>query len=338
MSKNRYQSFVTLALLLTIGFSPALAFAKNEKSNNGNRGKSQVAQVQKLENKLEKKEDKRERDEDDREEKKDKREDKREEAKERAEKVRESTKSCLKAFGHLIAPGFIKKNGELNPSSYCFLPFGIAKKFGGWNNGTTTPDTIAPVITSITSVTGINDVVVKWNTNEKADSTIFWSKVSPVDMSTASSSTKSNLTRDHKIIVSGLQASTTYYAVVSSKDKAGNTATSNQFSFTTKGLPTDTVAPVISSVALVVGTSTVNVAWSTNEQATSKLFYSTVSPLVLTASTTNVVASGTSTMSHSLQATGLATSTAYAFVVQSTDNSGNITNSPEFTATTTSGL
>ncbi len=335
MSKNRYQSFVTLALLIAIGFSPAMAFAKNEKSNNGNKNKASVAQVQKLEYKSEKKEEKRE---DYREEKKDKREDKREEKKDKAEFRRESTKSCLKAFGHLIAPGFIKKNGELNPSSYCLLPFGISKKFSGWNNGTTTPDTIAPLISSITSVTGTNDVVVRWTTNEKADSTIFWSKVFPVDMNTASSSTKSDLTRDHKLTVSGLQASTTYYAVVRSKDKAGNTATSSQFSFTTKGLPTDTTVPVISSVALVVGTSTVNVAWSTNEQATSKLFYSTVSPLVLTASTTNVVASGTLSTSHSLQATGLATSTAYSFVVQSTDNSGNITNSPEFTATTTSGL
>ncbi|HCR52570.1 TPA: hypothetical protein DIV48_02900, partial [Candidatus Kaiserbacteria bacterium] len=43
---------------------------------------------------------------------------------------RANVATCLTAFGHLIAPGWIKHHGTTTVASHCFLPFGIAKKLG----------------------------------------------------------------------------------------------------------------------------------------------------------------------------------------------------------------
>jgi len=139
--------------------------------------------------------------------------------------------------GHLIAPGWLRKHGGEKPviPECQKIPKGIEDKLkGGDNHGTTTPDTIAPVISSV-SVGSIatTSVAVSWVTDESATSNVYYASGSSIDLSTAL--TKSNASRvtAHSLNLSGLTASTTYQYVVSSSDKAGNTATSSAYSFTT---------------------------------------------------------------------------------------------------------
>lgn len=92
----------------------------------------------------------------------------------------------------------------------------------------------------------------------------------------------------------------------------------------------DTTAPVISDIdADVTSSTTAEVEWETNESASSKVWYSTVSPLDLTASTTLMVSSSTLTKDHELDLTGLSASSTYYYVVGSTDASGNTATSSQ---------
>lgn len=330
MIHRSYRKLTLLALIFAIGFSPALTFAKG---NNGNGGKGKDhAKVEFSIEKLEKKEKKEievkvkaeSKDNDNQEQ--DKHEEKR---------------LTHKAWGHLIAPGFIKNWGWMDGEGFHNFPFGIWKKFFG--NGTTTPstDTTAPIITDVDADSNRTSAEITWDTNERADSTVFWSTSSPIDLNDddTSSISKSSLTRDHEIELNDLTASTTYFAIVRSKDEAGNVSTSTQFSFSTTGATTtDTQSPIISNVVALAGTSTIAVSWSTNEVSNSKMFYSTTSPLVLGATTTNSIAQSSLIYNHNVQATNLATGTPYYIIIQSTDAVGNVSTTPEFTATTTPGI
>ena len=84
----------------------------------------------------------------------------------------------------------------------------------------------------------------------------------------------------------------------------------------------DVIAPVISGTSVSsIASTTATVAWTTNENATGKVYYSTVSPVnFLTALT---MSSAALTTSHSFGLTGLATSTTYYYVLESKDASVN---------------
>lgn len=96
-------------------------------------------------------------------------------------------------------------------------------------------DTTAPVLSSITADNIASTTArVRWNTNESADGRVWYSTVSPVAIaSTTQTVFSSSLVTSHEANLSGLVASTTHYYLVVSKDGAGNTATSSQFSFIT---------------------------------------------------------------------------------------------------------
>ena len=145
--------------------------------------------------------------------------------------------------GHLIAPGWLKKqNGEKPIIPLCQeLPKGIEKKWDDDdddNNGTTTPpvvDTTAPVLTDIRS----NDVAsttanIKWTTNENANGKVWYGTTSPIAFaSTTSTVSNSSFVKNHTLGLTGLAASSTYYYIVVSADASGNTATSSQNSLLT---------------------------------------------------------------------------------------------------------
>ncbi len=145
--------------------------------------------------------------------------------------------------GHLIAPGWLKKqNGEKPIIPLCqILPPGIAKKLGQATStppiATSTPpiDAVAPIISAITVSATTTSADVLWTTNEPATGKAYYSVISPLDImstSTLSISTSTLLT-SHLINLSGLTASSTYYFSVESKDAANNIATSSQQSFIT---------------------------------------------------------------------------------------------------------
>jgi len=300
MQSKISRNFVLLCLIFTLGLAPTLSYAKNDGKGKDNKHdkKEKVEKSDKEDKKLE--------------------------------------KACFKAFGHLFARGFIKNKGQVEFPGNCLLPFGISKKFG--DKATSTPDTTSPVISNVSVKVDAHEAVLTWKTNERADGTVFWSLTSPVNTSASSTatSTESRNTKEHKVTISGLTASTTYYAVIRSKDASGNTTLASQISFTTKALAPDNTAPVISGVALLVGTSTINVGWKTNERATSRVYYSTSSSIDINSSSTPFVTNSTLTKDHLVLVTSLSLGTQYYLVAESRDESGNKTTTPTFSATTAS--
>src|SRR3989344_960960 len=126
--------------------------------------------------------------------------------------------------GHLIAPGWLKKHDGVRPivPPCQKLPPGIESILKD-GKGTTTPDTMAPVISGLTagSIT-TTSAHIKWMTNEKTDSKVIFA-TSMIGSTTATSVVSSaDLTMDHDMTLTGLSSNTTYYYYVQSADKAGN--------------------------------------------------------------------------------------------------------------------
>ncbi len=141
--------------------------------------------------------------------------------------------------GHLIAPGWLKKNNQTErvvPECLTKIPTGISnvleKRFP--TSPTPTPDTTAPVISNIAvSSLASTSAVVKWDTNENATTKLWYGTSNPLNLTTASVASSSVLVKMHSVSLNGLSASTTYYFLAVSSDSSGNSATSTQFSFET---------------------------------------------------------------------------------------------------------
>ena len=139
--------------------------------------------------------------------------------------------------GHLIAPGWLRKMDGMRPivPPCQTLPPGIQYKITGTTTPTTTPDTVAPVISSI-SISGISSTTatVSWSTvNELATGRVYYATATPVNLSSALSVGSSSLLTNHSFTLENLTAMTTYYYVLESKDTSGNTATTSSLSFIT---------------------------------------------------------------------------------------------------------
>jgi phosphodiesterase/alkaline phosphatase D-like protein len=179
-------------------------------------------------------------------------------------------------------------------------------------------------------------VVISWDTDESATSKIWYGTETPLVLETSTEDTST--TTSHSLEVAGLTASTTYYYVVEAADEAGNIATSSELSFTTLAEvepepEPDTTAPVISEVSSASATSTVStITWTTDEPATSKVWFGTTTPLTL-ANPTGFVENLSTTTSHSLDIAGLTASTTYYYVTESADEADNTANSEELTFT-----
>ena len=232
--------------------------------------------------------------------------------------------------GHLIAPGWLKKHGGVAPvvPTCQTLPPGIAKQTGGSSGTTTTPTTLSISGVSATSVTS-GEATVAWTTSTGASGQVVYGTTTAYGSTT---SLNSSLTTSHSFSLSSLAPATTYhFRVVSTA--SSTTATSSDMTFTTLSAA-DTAAPVISSVtAGGVATTTATITWSTNESATSKVYYTSGSTIDL--STALTVSDGGMLMNHSIPLTGLTASTTYQFVVSSTDAAGNVATSSASSFTTT---
>lgn len=150
-------------------------------------------------------------------------------------------KVCLEEVGS-VGPKTLSKINELLaegagssgkvPPGLLIAP-GIQKKLCA----TSTPDTTVPVISDIVATsTTATTTQIKWLTNEKANSKV-WYSISTLVVTTTSTAavSSSDYVLNHSIALSGLTASTTYYYLVTSADKLGNTATAAEKSFTTSG-------------------------------------------------------------------------------------------------------
>ena len=93
--------------------------------------------------------------------------------------------------------------------------------------------------------------------------------------------------------------------------------------------PVDIVAPVISAIAVSATTTSADVLWTTNELATGKTYYSAISPLDISSTSTLSVGTSTLSISHLLNLGGLTASSTYYFAVESKDAANNIATSSQ---------
>lgn len=240
-----------------------------------------------------------------------------------------SDPTCVKIPpGHLIAPGFIKKNGGVAPQApTCMkLPAGIAKKISGsWNGGV---DTVGPVLSGLAVNTlTTTGGTLGFTTNEDAVFELSYGTTVAYGTTVPKTTTYA---KTHSYAFTNLAVNTTYYYQVKSYDQKGNVTTSTG-SFTTLAVA-DTTAPVISNI--VVGTPTatgVTITWTTDEAASTKVYAATVP--VNTATVTPVVVSGTRT-AHSVTLSGLAANTQHYFIVESVNAANLATQGTQGTFTT----
>lgn len=208
------------------------------------------------------------------------------------------------------------------------------KNLPGYGSSTTpVVDTTAPAISGIT-ITPISTTTatVSWTTNEGAASKLFLSTSSPVLTTGTPIWTDAATTSSHGVQLVSLIPGTTYYFVIQNTDAANNTATSAQGSFVTASL-LDTVAPTISGISIgSLANTAATISWTTNENASSKVYLSTSSPV----STSSAVWVNANLLSaHSAPLTGLATGTTYYFVIEARDPSLNVTYSVQGSFNTT---
>jgi phosphodiesterase/alkaline phosphatase D-like protein len=189
------------------------------------------------------------------------------------------------------------------------------------------PDTTPPAITGIVAGNLTpTSAAISWTTNELSDTQIQYGTTSAYGSSTALNAT---MTTTHSQGLTGLTGSTTYHYRVLSKDAAGNLATSGDNTFTTPA-PPDTTAPTLSGITTsnLLSTSVV-IAWSTNEGATSQVEYGTTTAYGASSALNTILVT-----SHARTLNNLSPSTTYHYRVISKDAADNIATSGDRTFTT----
>jgi hypothetical protein len=194
---------------------------------------------------------------------------------------------------------------------------------------------VPPVISSVFA-SGITqtDAIISWATDKPADSQIDFGATSSYGSFTA---LNTSMVTSHYQIVSGLLPGTTYHFRVKSKDAAGNLADSGDNSFTTSTTapsgPIDTTPPVITGVtASNVTNSSATISWATNEDADTQVDYG-----LTTSYGSSTALNASLVTSHSQTLSGLTPATLYHYRVRSSDGSGNLSVSNNYTFTTTGG-
>lgn len=246
---------------------------------------------------------------------------------------------------------------------YFYVTSGVAvdTNQGNYYTFTTTSDTAAPVISSVTAATVTDTLaVITWTTNESADSRLEHSTASGAYTNPLTSSASYNL--NHSITLSNLAVNTTYYYRVSSSDTSGNSATSSEYSFTTLEAlstesevaareaaaettgrqsisgggvliidKTDRQAPTISQVKVSeLKSGSARVSWTTDESANSFVEYG------VTSAYGDTYGQYDSVTSHSVNLKNLLSETPYNLRALSADSAGNLSRSANLTFTTPS--
>jgi len=146
------------------------------------------------------------------------------------EEVGEVGPKTLSKINELLTEG-AGKSGKIPPG--LLTAPGIQKKLCV----TSTTDKTAPVISGVIATsTTASTTQINWLTNELADSKVWYSATTPVAATSSTPSVSfSTFVLDHNVKLSVLNASTTYYYLVISTDKSGNTTTATEKSFITLG-------------------------------------------------------------------------------------------------------
>jgi hypothetical protein len=194
---------------------------------------------------------------------------------------------------------------------------------------TSVADSVAPVISGL-STSGITHIgaTVNWTTDELASTEVRYGLTTAYGTNIVDAA----LSLSHSKVISGLTANTLYHYIVISKDANNNTTTSTDQTFTTLIAP-DVTAPIISAVGISgITNSSVTIGWLTNETTSSKIFYSTTTPV--NKATATVVSDASLITNHSLSLPGLTSNTHYYFLIESKDAALNMTTATEGAFTT----
>jgi hypothetical protein len=184
-------------------------------------------------------------------------------------------------------------------------------------------DATAPVISNV-QVTAITNAsaTITWTTNENTDSKVEYGTTNTY----GTNSTDASLVTNHSRVLTGLTQNTTYHYKITSKDSSNNTISSADATF--KTLYTDQTDPIISNISVSAITQTgATVAWQTNEEATSTIYWSTVTPINELTAFKNIDAVLKTDNTYNI--TGLIANTTYYYKIVSTDASENVSSSSE---------
>lgn len=251
-------------------------------------------------------------------------------------KVNSNGKICkIAAPGHLIAPGFLKKNEKPTLPACQILPPGIMKRLIDMEKKLKKdkkPDVIAPFILQV-RVDAVSDTSarIRWDTHEKSTTQVAYGTTASYG---SLSPFMSELKKEHSVTLTGLSTSTTYHFRVQSADAAGNLAQSADFTFMTKPTPpqppADTTAPSLSFVSAFMATSnSAIVFWQTDERADGQVSYGTSASYGQSTALEDDLS-----RVHVFILTGLSASTEYHFQARSRDAAGNLSTSTDATFTT----
>ena len=119
-----------------------------------------------------------------------------------------------------------------------------------------TTDASAPIISSVlATVTSTSSVTITWTTNEPATSYVNYGTTG----SYGSTVGDSTLTTSHSVIVTGLDAGTTYHFDVVSADASNNSTTSSDSTFTTSSNPSPSN---VSNLSVASGDGSLTISWT----------------------------------------------------------------------------
>jgi len=187
----------------------------------------------------------------------------------------------------------------------------------------TTPDATPPAITHVTvTQTTFSSFTIRWETDEPADGQVVYGLTASYGLATG---LDRRLVRVHEHTLSSLALNTVYHYQVRSRDASGNVGVSGDVTFTTS---TDTTPPVLSTITVSnLGMTAATITWTTNEDATSTVYYGGASPFSI--ATAASVSTSMMLKTHAVVLTNLSSNTTYTFVAESKDALGNMSRSSE---------
>lgn len=227
-------------------------------------------------------------------------------------------KAELKA--NALSRYFKDKNGNWA----CSHP-GLGRFFAaGWlknHNCPTDPkDTTDPIIRSIDVIETTNTTAtIKIISNEDIAASVAYGR----DDAYGKLSSQTDYEKEQVVIVSGLDRNTRYHFTVTIRDRAGNTASSDDKTFTTRNLRSEDGSPAISNIKVDNVTATkAEIAWSTSERSTSRVYYSTSNSWNI--GSFRIASDSVMRTEHSITLQNLNDDTKYFYVAESIDADGNI--------------
>jgi hypothetical protein len=169
----------------------------------------------------------------------------------------------------------------------------------------------APILSNIQASAGETTATITWNTNESATSRVRWG-TSAGSYPNDSGIVQTGVTA-HSVNLTGLASGTTYHYVVESSDGINPPSVSGDHTFQTEAA--DTEPPVISNIQASTTETTAAVTWTTDEPSTSRVRWGTSAGSYPNDS--GIVQNGVT--QHTVNLTGLSSSTTYHYVVESSD-------------------